>query len=169
VAQSEERQRSASIIDNLKLRIESLSNEKREIDRKHIALTEEMKGMRHDHNNELRGLEDSLAERREECATLHQEAIERNSKVSRLEADCHKAGAEIDLLRTKVADIDGREARLQDDLHRVTKERDALLSTVQTKEKEARQEADRKREDFQELALRLTSLMARELGKSLSV
>mmetsp|Transcript_2573 Transcript_2573/g.4683 ORF Transcript_2573/g.4683 Transcript_2573/m.4683 type:complete len:645 (-) Transcript_2573:90-2024(-) len=162
-AQNEERQRSEAIIENLKLRGESLSNEKRDMERKHTQLAEELKGVRHSHNTELRGLQESLTERREECATLRQEAIELQSKEAKLEADMHKAAAEIDLLRTKVADIDGKEARLEDDLHRVSKERDALLSKVQTQEKEARQEASRKQEDFQELSLRLSSLMTREL------
>lgn len=162
-AQSEERQRSEAIIENLKLRVESLSDERRDMERKHMALSEELKGVRHTHNTELRSLQESLTQRREECASLRQEALDSQSKEAKLEADLHRAAAEIDLLRTKVADIDGKEARLEDDLHRVSKERDALLSKVQTQEKEARQEANRKKEDFQELSLRLSSLMAREL------
>lgn len=124
-----------------------------------------MKGVRQSHNTELRGLQDSLTERRHECETLRQDVLGLTSKASQLEADNHTAAAEIDLLRTKVADIDGRECQLQDELRRVSRERDALLGTVQTLEKEARQEAQRQQEDFGDLSQRLTALVARELGR----
>lgn len=141
-----------------------MANEKRDLESKYMSLAEEMKGVRQAHNSELHGLQTSLTERRQECEDLRKTVLDLTSKTSQLEADRHKSAAEIDLLRTKVADIDGRECRLQDDLRRVTQERDALLGTVQTRDKEARLEARRHQEDFEDLSQRLTAMVARELG-----
>ena len=143
----------------------AVATEKQNALNKYVATTEELKEVRQNHNAEIRSVNDTLTERREECECLRESTIHLNSKISQLEAEKHASAAEIDALRTKVADIDGREAKLQDELHRVSRERDALLGTVQTLKKEARMEAVRQKEDFGELSQRLTALVTRELGE----